>query len=261
MDNVGFAVVVPGTFMDLRLLPELLAAAPLPVTSQLRISFSMALNVLLSHTPAQVRTLLDHSFAAHLLRQAGSSPKRLWRAFKRHLRFLQERGYVSEEGALTERGRWAAKLRIDQPLTIAECLGESLLPESDPILLAGLIAGLVFDRDDDAGSDTVAIPRRLDGALTRIHRGLRPYALHAQRCGFEVRPLSLRAAITMYGWAEGQSWSKVVSASGLADGDVVMLASRTADHLRHVAGLREAFPAIARTARRAVEALMREPVT
>jgi ATP-dependent RNA helicase HelY len=63
MDHIGFALVVPGPFQDVLLINSLLSAAPDPVISQIHINFSMALNLLLSHRPPEIRVLLERSLA------------------------------------------------------------------------------------------------------------------------------------------------------------------------------------------------------
>jgi superfamily II RNA helicase len=78
--------------------------------------------------------------------------------------------------------------------------------------------------------------------------------------GFEVRPLYLAPAVTVYAWAGGRSWPEVVRDAGLAEGDLAMLITRTADNLRHIRTLGDVFPRVAATAGQAVELLIREPV-
>ena len=52
-------VAVPGKYMDVRLAARLIEAPPSDVTSQIKINFSMVLNLLLSHAPQQVEDLLQ----------------------------------------------------------------------------------------------------------------------------------------------------------------------------------------------------------
>lgn len=65
MDNVGFALVIPGPFQNISLLSSLFKADPDPVESRIQINFSMVLNLLMSHSPEQVKTMLDLSLAAY----------------------------------------------------------------------------------------------------------------------------------------------------------------------------------------------------
>jgi hypothetical protein len=52
----------------------------------------------------------------------------------------------------------------------------------------------------------------------------------------------------------------VLEAAETEEGDLAMLILRTADNLRHIAGLAEFFPEVAAAAGKAVERMLREPV-
>ena len=67
MDRVGFALAVPGKYLDVHRVARLFTSPPAAVISKIQINFSMVLNLLLSHTPAQVEELLKRSFATWLL--------------------------------------------------------------------------------------------------------------------------------------------------------------------------------------------------
>jgi superfamily II RNA helicase len=259
MDNIGFALIVPGPTMDIPAIWHLLASSPSHVPSRVQISFSMVLNLLLSHTPAETEQLLRQSFAAYP--QAKGRYRTLVRDFQRHLSVLQTQGYVHEDGTLTGTGRWASQLRVDQPLLIAEGLRRRILPASDPALLAGAIACFVCERETDDALESRDLPRRLEQSILEIRQGLRPFILQTQAAGFRTRPLYLRPAAAMYAWATGRPWSRAVTIAQVADGDLTMLISRTADNLRHIQSLGDAFPRTARTARQAIDLILREPVT
>lgn len=62
-DKVGFALFLPGRNQDLEEVGRLLRAKPEPLESQIQINFSMVLNLLLSHTPEEIRKLLTLSLA------------------------------------------------------------------------------------------------------------------------------------------------------------------------------------------------------
>lgn len=264
MDRIGFALAVPGKFMNLRLAAKLFSSPPTPVDSQIRINFSMTLNLLLSHTPEEVRKLLTLSFANYQNRRKKQrftgGPDALWEDFHRHLALLTEKGYVAENGALTEDGVWASQLRVDQPLLIAECLQLGLLPDSDPALLAALTATLVYDRETDDRIVRQLLPKALLHAILSIKRGLAPLAGEMQDRGFPVRPLLVKPAAAVYAWASGHPWEKLASDSEMEEGDLAMLILRTADHLRHIRTLTRAFPETARTAALAEDLILKEPV-
>jgi ATP-dependent RNA helicase HelY len=77
-DNIGFALIVPGLHQDPQLIHELKDSSPEPLMSQIHINFSMTLNLLLSHTPGEVKDLLNRSFASFQERRSGSSLQKKW---------------------------------------------------------------------------------------------------------------------------------------------------------------------------------------
>jgi superfamily II RNA helicase len=270
MDQIGFALAVPTKFMDLRYIAKLIDAAPSPVLSQIKINFSMVLNLLLSHSPGQIEELLQKSFGAYQQaqargrkgggRQAPTGTAVLWQDFLRHLSFLKTHGYVDAADRLTADGLWASQLRVDQPLLIAEGFREALFPENDASILAGIIAAFVNEREVDDRVPKEAIPKGLLSAFLKVKRGLRPFAREMQDHGFVVNPLFFRPAVALSTWASGHSWEQVVSLAEIEEGNLAMLILRTADNLRHIRSLRGVFPTAADAAGRAIDLILRDPV-
>jgi len=269
-DRIGFALSIPGKFMDARLMAQLVNAPPTEVLSQIRINFAMVLNLLLSHNPEQIEDLLEKSFATYLI--STSKPKRkkekhvsrnsrkLWQDFLRHLRFLKETGYVDHNDGLTGDGLWASQLRVDQPLMIAEGFRRGSFSESDPALFAAIISLFVYEEESDYAFDAKESFAVLWRTIKHVRKELEPFAKHMASNGFKVRPLLPRPAIAIFTWANGQPWEKVLSTVDLAEGHLAMLILRTADNLRHVRSLQRVFPTAARTAATALDLLLREPV-
>jgi len=266
MDNIGFALLIPDKFMDVRLIGQLLQSPPSAVISQIKINFSMVLNLLLSHTPPQIEELLKKSFANYLINQPRSEKgafdrhKYLWQDFLRHLNFLKATGYVSAENELTADGRWASQLRVDQPLLIAEGFRRGIFPRSDPVILAGIIASFVNEREVDDHIDPKFMPDSLVNAFKKVSEGLKPFAGKMKQGNFEVRSLQMRPAATVCAWAQGQPWEKALRIAEIEEGNLAMLILRTADNLRHIRNLKDVFPAAAATAAQGIELILREPV-
>ena len=266
MDNIGFALVIPGRFMDVGHVVRLLKSPPSDVKSQIRINFSMVLNLLMSHPPDQIEDLLHRSFATHQLRatrrkrpEAAAAHAPLWADFQRHLRFLRAAGFVNERDELTEDGRWASRLRVDQPLLIAEGFRQGAFPR-EPALMAAIIAVFVNERETDDRIEPQFLTQALMRSYQLVTRNLLPFLQKMRDGGFEARPFYLRPAAAMHAWAKGNRWEQVVEAAEMEEGDLAMLILRTADNLRHVAGLAEIFPEAAGAAARAAEMILREPV-
>ncbi|MCG8632468.1 MAG: DEAD/DEAH box helicase [Desulfobacterales bacterium] len=278
MDNIGFGMVLPGKFMDISLIAKLVNAPPLNVDSQIKIDFSMVLNLLLSHTPEQIRTLLEKSFASYLIASGhkGKSGKKarkkygfdiehLWLDFTDHMNFLIQEAFVTPEdakpAALTEDGIWASKLRIDSPLLVAEALRQNLLPDRDPALLAAIMGSFVNEKEfKDDPLYQAALPKRLKDTFLDLRMGLKPFAIVMLKNGFPAPNLYIQPAILLNAWAHDTPWDELMRGSDYAEGDFARLILRTAENLRQMTKLGDHFPVIAKTAREAIDIILREPV-
>jgi ATP-dependent RNA helicase HelY len=265
MDKVGFAVLVPGKFMDIKYIAKVTGMPPSPVNSQIRINFSMVLNLLLSHTPDQIEDLLSKCFAAFQIHQkkkkkGASAHEILVREFNRHLSFLKNNEFVTPGGDLTDDGLWASRLRVDHPLIIAEGFRQKAFPENDPALLAGVVALFVNEDETDENIETVFVPNKLVKVFKQLKKRLRPFSEMLAESGFATMPFYLRPMATVYAWAAGYSWDKVLPLSELEPGSLVMLILRTADNLRHIMGLKEYFPEASSSAQKALDLILKDPV-
>ncbi len=270
MDHIGFAVAIPGKFMDIRLTAKLMSSLPSDVSSQIKINFSMVLNLLLSHTPDQVEDLLSKSFAAHQMVQAKkkqrlqpsseTDPKQLWQDFVRHLDFLKETGYAEKSGRLTADGIWASQLRVDHPLMIAEGFQRGVFPKNDPPLLAAVMTMFVNERESDEKIDKAFTPQALTRSFFTVQKGLASFSARMTQKGFETRPLMLSPAAMIFAWASGLPWENVLTIAKMEEGDLCMLILRTADNLRHIRTLKDIFPDAASAANTAMDLIMRYPV-
>jgi superfamily II RNA helicase len=227
----------------------------------------MALNLLLSHTPDQIEELLRNSFATFLIRQKPAKQRgthddslRLWHDFQRHVRFLRAKGYVNDRDELTEEGHWASRLRVDQPLLIAEGFRHGSFPQDDAALLTAIIAVFVNERETDDRIDKAFLPKALLASYQRMTRRIVPFLEEMLKAGFEGRTLYLRPAAALFAWANGTPWEQVLEISEMEEGDLAVLILRTADNLRHVRGLAEVFPRAAGSAAKAIELILRDPV-
>ncbi|HUH65183.1 MAG TPA: DEAD/DEAH box helicase [Syntrophales bacterium] len=265
LDKIGFLLVVPGRFMDLEHIRRLLFKRPEDIESQIKNDFSMVLNLLLSQTPEDIRNIFENSLAIYQ-HAHGKKGRReadglgLWDDFQRHLDFLKAENFVDENSRLTENGAWASKLRLDQPILIAECLKRNVLPADDANLLAAAIAPFVYDGDQNIRLTRRTLPRKLSRSYSRIVTTLQPLSLRMKDAGFRVSPLYLWTSAVIYDWARGIDWGEIIEMAGISDGDMAMLVLRTADNLWQIRNLKDTHPQVANLAAKAREAILREPV-
>ncbi len=195
--------------------------------------------------------------AEGLLAEVAQESHAFWYDFVRHLEFLRTEGFADPQGRLTPDGLWASQLRLDQPILIAEAIRRGALPQQDPVLLAGLIALFVDEREPEAAP---SLAPRLGKALAGLRTALDPMLDRLRQWGFSTPVLPYSAAAAVYAWCQLTEFEQVVVLYGGAEGDLAQLIYRTADNLRQIISLRETHPALAETAMSAVELLLRPPV-
>lgn len=211
----------------------------------------------------------SHPFSAALNRylwlhsQVQTIQERLWQSFLQHFRILQDEGYVDAEGRLTHDGMWACELRLDQPLLISDCIRKGVFPDKDPALLAGLIAPFVMDRERPGEMQLSRLvwkfPELARPFFTMLN-SLQPLRRRLEAEGFHLPTLPFWALVTVHLWANGAAWEEVRSLFGVDEGDLAMVILRTADHLRQIESLGDTHPQLAKSARAAIEMILREPV-
>ncbi len=278
MDHVGFALVVPGPYQDTRLIHERFHAPPDPIESQLRINFSMVLNLLLSHEPEDVRILIEQSLAAFQQTKAqkarrhrsGRAPKSgqadicdvLWGDFLRHKDFLLETGFVDSSHQLTQEGHWASQLRLDHPLLVAEAIRKGSFNGAPPEILAGMIATFVVDggRHEDLEEGLSIHSKELTKRINRMKRDFKDLNRLLKRRHFEAADIPIWPGTAAYLWAKGASWEALLRAIPIEEGQLAMLITRTSDHLHQLIGLRHSHPELAETASEAIGLIYREPI-
>ena len=374
-DKIGFAVMLPGPFQDPHLIIKLLDNPPDPIESQIKINFSMCLNLLMSQNPPEIQSLLKLSFgtfqnaeslcalekerdivldqfkkkikegickscsdvinriesrkaqlkhlsrlrkkmklylkknhsnkaqavgseidsvsagiaalpcgkcscfanchrdranrfaklankAALITEEFETEQNALWNEFMRHLDFLILNGFADKSGKLTNDGLWAAKLRLDQPLIIAELIRKGLFNNLTSELLAGIIAVFVNDRYRDVDiSPTVAWNKRiLQNSYYKMKNAVEEIISLKKAHDFDVPQMQFWPAASLYTWACGETWENVIKLTGVDEGDLAMLIYRTADNLRQIKSLKNTHPYLADKAKKGIELLLREPV-
>lgn len=186
----------------------------------------------------------------------------LWLSFRRHVRFLKETGFVDDAERLTPDGFWASKLRLDQPLLIAEAIRKGAFDGLGPEILAGGLAPFVWDRTQKdemkikGNLDLKEVESMFNGLLDHIE----PIRDLKEKLGFGSPEILFWPCAALYVWARGIPWDELLDLVPVEEGDMASLIMRTADHLRQIANLKETHPHFASVAYDAIECVLREPV-
>ncbi|MBD0325522.1 MAG: hypothetical protein ICV68_03785, partial [Pyrinomonadaceae bacterium] len=184
----------------------------------------------------------------------------VWQPFERRARVLDRFGYLDfASERVTERGAWLADLHVDRPLLVGEALENGLFASLDDVRAAALMAALAADAERDYGE--LPLDDALIATLARFEEVAYKVATEEWQQGLEPGPeINFSAAATAAHWASGAEWAELVHETRAEEGDLVRMLSRTGESLLQVAGLKTAQPAAARTAARAAEVILREPV-
>lgn len=186
----------------------------------------------------------------------------LWLSFKRHLRFLKEIKFVDENDRLASDGIWASKLRLDQPLLIAEAIKNGAYNNLSPELMAGCIAPFIWERDLEPEL-RIGDPKGLkpvEAAYNRLLESIEAIIELKVRRSFESPLILFWPASALFLWAKGTPWEQLLFQVPIEEGDMASMIVRTADHLRQVTNLRDTHPELASVAKKAINLILREPV-
>lgn len=205
------------------------------------------------------KRLLDISSVGEQMAGTGGD---LWLSFKRRLRFLKETGFVDEFDRLTPDGYWASKLRLNQPLVIAEAIRKGALDDVSPEIMVGGLAPFVWDRTQEVVLKTKWSfdLSELEGVFYRIIEQIQELRTLKKRRGFDNPQIMFWPAAALYMWAKGVPWDQLLTFIPVDEGGMASLVMRTADHLRQVVNLEETHPQLASVAKDAIELILREPV-
>ncbi len=201
---------------------------------------------------------------AEKLERAGRSIEALrddaWRAFERRAGVLEHFGYLDRgKQRVTERGRWLADLRLDQPLVVGEAIERNLFRALDASRIAALMAALAADPDRDFGE--LPLDDKLVTALARFEEVAYEIAsVEWQHDVDTVTEMNFSAAAAAASWAAGAKWEDLVRETRAEEGDLFRLLSRTGESLLQIAALRDAHPETARAAQLAASVVLREPL-
>jgi len=184
----------------------------------------------------------------------------IWSAFELRARVLDSFGYLDfPRETVTPSGKWLADVRVDRPLLLGECLKRGAFDGVPEPVLAGLVASLAADSERSYGE--LQLSEQLLDAVGSLEEIIFDVSDTEWRFGIDPsEEINLSAAAAAEKWAAGMEWIQLVRRSGAEEGDLFRLLSRTGEALMQIAYLDKAdFPAC-RSARSAIELILRPPI-
>jgi superfamily II RNA helicase len=199
----------------------------------------------------------------HTKKESYESVKnQVWNEFNRHLDFLVLTGFADNKGKLFKDGIWASKLRLDQPLIIAELIRKGFLEKLSPELLCAMISIFVNDRYRDVTVDPSFTfdHKLLSNAFLEMMETVKDIMTLMEKYLFNIPEIQYWSAVVLFAWANGKSWDEIISLTTVDEGDLAMLIFRTADNLRQITSLADTHPELAKKARKSIDLILKEPV-
>ncbi len=177
----------------------------------------------------------------------------LWHRFRQHMEVLQQFGYLTPAGRLTDDGEWARLIRINHSLLITELIRMGAFEGIEPSTLTGVMAGIAHDDDRP-----VAFSRRntaLASVLGRVRKVAHSLSAH------EDPPL-LRSDVAAVAalWIENPTlpWNELIRSTAMAEGDIYRLLARSLEYLSQIYGLKATHPALSHVANQAMDLMRRD---
>ncbi len=227
MDDVGHVVVRVEVADYLELLPQLKRYSRdqvEPVRSSFNLSWNSVVQLMASHDPARCREIVEKSFlnwwrnkGAERLDPRSRSKRvrrnrqrmernrgRCWEEFRRKVEYLQQIGYIDEDGGFNAGARILAHLQMSEIL-VAELVLEGIFEELDTHTLFGVLCALTNELPRHAkplfrlrGKEK-ALMRRLGW----VRRG--PTVVDAEELTRERYPFDPMLIPVGQAWSQGES--------------------------------------------------------
>ncbi len=196
-----------------------------------------------------------------LARKLAGIENGLWERFEDCVEVLRHYDYLTDDWRPTSLGEWAARLRVENTLFVAELLREGFFDVPDGRHLAALCGALAaedreFPMADDGTREDYLRP--LKKARGIAHAIATVQERHDIYCPMYI---DYDAARLLWTWADGEhEWDELLEKTEAVEGDVVRLILRTSDLLGQLSGLSDSHPELAYRARTAIRLIRRPPV-
>ncbi len=176
---------------------------------------------------------------------------------------LTERGYLSEDGEVTEPGRMLGRIWTEADLLVAECLRRGVWEGLEPEELAAAVSMVLYESRRE-GDERASVPKGATTAAVDACQKLwaeieSQEAAHGLSLTREPDP---GFVWPIYRWARGEPLARVLASghnyeSDMPAGDFVRWARQVLDLLAQLKDASSASPGVRETARKAMTAINR----
>jgi len=171
-------------------------------------------------------------------------------------------GFADNKGKLSKDGIWASKLRLDQPLIIAELIRKGFLEKLSPELLCAIISIFLNDRYRDIIIDPSFKfqQKLLSNSFIEMVETVKDIMRLMEKNLFRIPEIQYWSAVVLFAWSDGKRWDKIIKLTTVDEGDLAMMIFITAAYLSQITSLADTHPELARKARKSIDLILKEPV-
>lgn len=240
-DKVGFVMVVPQHPKDFQLARLMVKAEPEPLKSAFRVHDYQVLNLLSRYSEGGALEILQRSFSVYQQavgdKQRARQVKRsLKQAFNRRLGLLTALGYLRDDHTLSDMGGWAATIRHERCLLVAESIRQGYWDRLSVAEVCGLAGALTSHRSPRERAARVNLR-----PLRQVHEELKRLEASFRIPSDEDDPYlwtdAAKRAAALKLWAEEVEWETLVARTQSEDGDLQQLILQAAELLQQLADL------------------------
>ncbi|MDO5738569.1 MAG: DEAD/DEAH box helicase [Ornithinimicrobium sp.] len=192
-----------------------------------------------------------------LQRRVSERTNTVAKTFERICDLLSGMGYLTEDGQqVTDAGERLRRIYTELDLVVAEALRRGTWKRLTPADLAAVVSTLIYEaRGDDVGEDRMPSVEVAE-ALGEMGASWREIMTLKSEHGLDGdRELDAGIAWVVHRWTSGRQLEEILRDGDLAAGDFVRRCKQIVDLLGQIA--RAAEPELAKTARRASDAILR----
>lgn len=287
MDTIGYVVVIETPYEGILEVSDIVKSPPEDLHSAFMPSYTMILNLAERMSKEQAKVLVQKSFARfellgeiksirHNLESASPKKKKKlvrtldnleqipWNYFEDGIEVLIECGHITEGFGLAAKGKYAADLRVDNVVFLAEVLDKGVLEGLTAFELAGVVAGMTtYDlRWDNNMENSWAVSEQVYTSVMKIYEIVQQVSTIQAKHNVEFNvPFNPKLINIGFDWAVCSSWDEFTTKYRFSDeGDLVKILKQASDILKQISVYGGVDVAFAQKADEAYRYLYRSPI-
>lgn len=219
--------LVDRKYTDLGKVARLTSKDTEPIISQFRLSFNTVLNLCKNHpSEEEIDIILRSNFDA-FLRKKKEPDARIKASFANKVHTLQKMGYLMDGRKLTLKGEFATHIYFNE-LLISELFSSQLYTHLDSVSIVCLIAGIVYE-------ERRADEFKVAGFVKKPYQHLLHVLAKNHYVDKNVNKRSILRLMTLVSrWAQGATFTELLTYSNLLEGDIIRLFRRMIDIMKQI---------------------------